>query len=72
MKSMFGKSINGIQRLIKEQILSVEEHVQHGRRCRVSNVFLAGGFAESEYLYNEVKKVADRFGHISVQRADDW
>lgn len=36
------------------------------------NVFLAGGFAESEYLYNEVKKTARRFGYIQVQRAADW
>lgn len=38
----------------------------------LKNIFLAGGFAENQYLFNEVKRYANLTGHIQVQRADDW
>jgi hypothetical protein len=36
------------------------------------NVFLAGGFAENPYLFNQVKEYTDSTSHIHLQRADDW
>lgn len=35
------------------------------------NVFLAGGFAENQYLFNQVKRYTDGVG-IQLHRADDW
>lgn len=35
------------------------------------NIFLAGGFAESKYLVNEVKAFAGTWGYIQVQETDN-
>jgi len=72
MKDMFTESIEGVKSLIDKQVVTVQEEYKDGVRCQVSNIFLAGGFAESGYLHDEVKKFARRFGDIQVQRADDW
>jgi hypothetical protein len=37
----------------------------------LKNIFLAGGFAQNEHLYKEVKSFARTRGHIKVQRADN-
>ena len=35
------------------------------------SIFLAGGFSENKYLYNEVTKFARGYGHVNVYQAED-
>jgi hypothetical protein len=72
LKMFFEVSVKGTLNLIARQITQVENLPYEGK-CpyQVTNIFLAGGFSESEYLFNKVKIFADSSGYISVQRADD-
>jgi hypothetical protein len=61
--SSYSKSLMPLHSLLK---ISERKLILH-----LKNIFLAGGFAESQYLFNEVKRYADST-NIQVQRADDW
>ncbi|KAF4625147.1 hypothetical protein G7Y89_g13022 [Cudoniella acicularis] len=71
LQKMFEKSVKGTLKLISQQIVHVEHVEFNGIPCHVTNVFLAGGFAENQYLFNEVKRFADTKADTHVQRADD-
>jgi hypothetical protein len=73
LKSFFALSVDGTLDLIERQVTAVTNmHSGGGLPNQVTNIFLGGGFAESEYLLSKVKEYADTMGSISVHRADDW
>jgi len=71
MKDLFRESIDGLNKLVRQQITYVNEERIGERRCEVSSIFLAGGFAANDYLYNEVTRFARRYGYVNVYRAND-
>ncbi|KAH0537284.1 hypothetical protein FGG08_005909 [Glutinoglossum americanum] len=70
LRKMFDKSVRGTVGLIAKQVVQVQNPTGGEIPGQVTNIFLSGGFSESEYLFNEVKEFADR-GNIDVQRAQD-
>ena len=73
LKSFFALSVDGTLDLIERQVTAVTNMPSGGGLPnQVTNIFLAGGFAESEYLLSKIKEYADTMGSISVHRADDW
>jgi hypothetical protein len=88
MKDLFRESIDGLNKLVRQQITYVNEERIGERRCEVSvcctylkvrignaevkkSIFLAGGFAANNYLYNEVTRFARGYGYVNVYRAND-
>jgi hypothetical protein len=73
LKSFFAISVDGTLDLIERQVTAVTNMPSGGGLPnQVTNIFLGGGFAESEYLLSKIKEYADTMGSISVHRADDW
>ncbi|KAI0127153.1 hypothetical protein BJ170DRAFT_363890 [Xylariales sp. AK1849] len=71
LRSMFDRSVKGTVGLVARQVVQVESaQTQDDIPYTVTNIFVAGGFAESEYLLNKIRKYGDT-RHIDVQRADD-
>jgi actin-related protein len=65
MKGLFDPCVNKIVDLIQGQIQQVER-----TKNRVKNVFLVGGFGESPYLQQELKKSLD-LRKIKMRRPDE-
>ncbi|KUJ12158.1 uncharacterized protein LY89DRAFT_688619 [Mollisia scopiformis] len=71
LKKMFSKSVNGTLGLLQRQMTRVMNTKYKGIPCQVTNIIMAGGFSESEYLFNQVKAYANKEADVEVQRADD-
>lgn len=71
LKDMFSASVVGTLSLLSKQLTRVRNTKYKGIPCRVTNIIMAGGFSESEYLFNEITTFANRGADIAVQRADD-
>lgn len=65
MKGLFDPCVNRIVDLIQGQIQQVER-----TKNRVKNVFLVGGFGESPYLQQELKKSLD-LRKIKMRRPEE-
>ncbi|KAF2395573.1 hypothetical protein EJ06DRAFT_268430 [Trichodelitschia bisporula] len=70
MKEIFSYSVDETVALIARQMGQVQSTISHGVHCQVTNVFMAGGFSENEYLLRSVKNWASGY-QIDVKRAQD-
>jgi len=71
LKSFFEPSIAGTVKLIKQQVVKIQNPPDASEPGQVTNIFLAGGFAESPYLLNEIKRRYADKTDINLFRAND-
>ncbi|QDS75662.1 hypothetical protein FKW77_007196 [Venturia effusa] len=72
LKKMFDVSVNRIIELVDDQYMLTTSCPGPMRlRNRVTNVFMAGGFSENEYLLDQVKQWAGSHPELRVHRAAD-
>ncbi|CZR58710.1 uncharacterized protein PAC_08602 [Phialocephala subalpina] len=71
LKGIYSGTLNKILRLLAQQTTRVRSMNLNGFRREVTNIIMAGGLSESEYLFNEVTKFAHRSGNCQVHRPDD-
>ncbi|KAF2496481.1 hypothetical protein BU16DRAFT_581790 [Lophium mytilinum] len=72
LKAFFEPSVEGTVKLIKQQVMKIQHPAGGHAPDQVTNIFLAGGFAESPYLFDEVERRYASKVDIKVFRAEDW
>ncbi|KAF2813601.1 uncharacterized protein BDZ99DRAFT_568759 [Mytilinidion resinicola] len=71
LKDFFEPSVEGTVKLIKQQVIKIQHPADGSMPDQVTNIFLAGGFAESPYLFDEVERRYASKVDIKVFRAED-
>lgn len=68
MKELFSFSLDRACELILEQI----QQAQRSKNVQLKYIFMVGGFAESPYVYTEIKAFAERYGLQVIRPANAW
>jgi hypothetical protein len=67
MEMMFQECVDGIKRLIEQQLVLIDRE-----RLATRTIFLSGGFSHNEYLFNRIQDLARSWRFELLRGSDCW